>query len=83
MGEISMPIGKVFEHNCIQAVSLPKSTHFPDNVKKVHVRINGSDRILTPAGQAWDSFFLGSTRVTDDFMPEHSSQEELERRSGL
>ena len=78
-----MHIGRIFEYNCIQAVSLPEGTHFPDNVKKVHVRMNGPDRILTPAGQAWDGFFLGSNRVTDDFMAERSSQEELKRRSGV
>lgn len=78
-----MPIGKIFEHNRIQAVSLPAGTHFPDYVKKVHVRISGPDRILTPAGQTWDGFFLASDGVTDDFMPERSSQEELRRRSSL
>ena len=78
-----MPIGKIFEHNRIQAVSLPEGTHFPDNVKKVHVRINGPDRILTPAGNTWDGFFLGNNRVTDDFMRERASQEELKRRSRL
>ena len=78
-----MHIGRIFEYNCIQAVSLPEGTHFPDYVKKVHVRMNGPDRILTPSGQAWDGFFLGSGRVTDDFMPERSSQEELKRRSGV
>ena len=78
-----MPIGKIFEHNRIQAVSLPEGAHFPDNVKKVHVRINGPDRILTPVGNTWDGFFLGNYRVTDDFMRERASQEELKRRSRL
>ena len=78
-----MPIGKIFEHNRIQSVSLPEGAQFPDNVRKVHVRVSGPDRILSPASQTWDSFFLGSKRVTDDFMAERASQEELKRRSGL
>ena len=72
-----MPTGFLFQHNGTQAVSLPPETQFPHSVKKVHVRINGPDRIISPAGQTWDSFFLADNRVSDDFMAERSSQDKL------
>ena len=56
-----MATGSVFENNRTQAVRLPAGTRFPGSVKKVRVRVLGCDRVLSPLGQTWDSFFL-----TDD-----------------
>lgn len=76
-----METGTVFKNNSTQAVRLPVDARFPDNVKKVSVRIVGQDRILTPVANTWDSFFLQGTAVTDDFMTERASQDQQERES--
>jgi len=74
-----MPVGSIFLYNRSQAVSLPVEARFPDNVKKVQVRVVGSDRILSPMDKSWDSFFLDSEGVTDDFMVERACQERSAR----
>jgi antitoxin VapB len=50
-------------------------------VKAVEVRACGQERIISPVGQRWDSFFHDSPAVPDDFMVERSSQEQPERES--
>lgn len=76
-----MDVGTVFINNRTQAVRLPVDTRFPENVKKVVVRIIGKDRVLSPVESTWDSFFLSKDGVTDDFMTERASQEQSERES--
>lgn len=74
-----MPTTTVFTNNRTQAVRLPAETRFPDSVTKVEVRVVGQERIIAPVGSAWDSFFLGSSTATDDFMAERPSQQQPER----
>jgi len=74
-----MDTGSVFENNRTQAVRLPANSRFPSGVKRVNVRVVGSDRILSPVDKTWDSFFLSDESVSDDFMPERASQEQTER----
>ncbi len=74
-----MPVGSVFKNNRTQAVRLPVEARFPENVKKVNVRVVGTDRILSPVEKTWDSFFQDPEGVTDDFMNERASQEQSER----
>ena len=74
-----MAKGSVFVNNRTQAVRLPAETRFPDDVKHVTVRVIGKDRVLSPVDNSWDSFFLSSERVSDDFMPERASQEQTSR----
>lgn len=76
-----MSTGSVFENNRTQAVRLPADTRFPDSVKRVNVRVVGSDRVLSPVEKTWDSFFLSEENVTDDFLPERASQEQDEREA--
>jgi antitoxin VapB len=76
-----MNLGSVFKNNRTQAVRLPAESRFPENVKKVVVRVVGQDRILSPLTNTWDSFFLSEDGVTDDFMTERASQDQLERES--
>ena len=52
-----MSEGTVFMNNRTQAVRLPADMRFDENVKKVEVRKQGNERIISPAGQSWDSFF--------------------------
>ena len=74
-----MTIGSVFANNRTQAVRLPADTRFPDDVKKVKVRVVGQDRILSPVDNSWDSFFLSDEGVSDDFMTERATQDQPER----
>lgn len=74
-----MATGSVFINNRTQSVRLPAETRFPETVKKVTVRVVGQDRVLSPAENTWDSFFLSEERVTEDFMTERASQEQPER----
>ncbi len=76
-----MPTGSVFVNNRTQAVRLPAETRFPENVKKVIVRVVDQDRVLSPIESAWDSFFLSEEYVTDDFRTERTSQEQQDREA--
>lgn len=71
----------VFTNNRTQAVRLPAEVRFPDEVKKVDVRVHGQERIISPADSAWNSFFLQGPTPSDDFMTERSSQHQGERES--
>lgn len=76
-----MATGSVFVNNRTQAVRLPAEARFPEDVKKVSVRVQGADRILSPADKTWDSFFLGDSSVTEDFLTERATQHQTERES--
>jgi antitoxin VapB len=70
--------GAVFQSNRSQAVRLPKAVALPDDVKRVDVVVVGRSRIITPAGESWDSWFDGE-RVTADFMAEREQPADQER----
>lgn len=74
-----MTITTVFINNRTQAVRLPIDQRLPDSVRKVEVRTKGNERIISPVGQTWDSFFLNGPPVSDDFMPERASQDQAHR----
>ena len=74
-----MAIGTVFINNRTQAVRLPLDVRLPEGVKRVEIRAKGNERIISPVGQTWDSFFLNGPTVTDDFLPERASQQQAER----
>jgi antitoxin VapB len=57
----------LFKSNRSQAVRLPKAVALPEDVKRVDVIAIGRTRIITPAGESWDSWFEGDG-VSDDFM---------------
>ena len=64
-----MEQGAVFQSNRSQAVRLPKAVALPGDVKRVDVVAIGRTRILTPAGEAWDTWFA-DPGVSADFMAE-------------
>jgi antitoxin VapB len=76
-----MSTSTVFTNNRTQAVRLPADSRFPAEVKRVEVRVVGQDRIISPAGTAWDSFFLSDARPTDDFMVERAEQQQPDREA--
>ncbi len=63
----------IFRNNKSQAVRLPKNVALPDDIKQVAIIPLGRARLITPVGEAWDTWFDGDN-VSDDFM------ENLERR---
>jgi len=74
-------VTKLFLSNRSQAVRIPAQLRLPDSVKAVEVRACGQERIISPVGQLWDSFFHGGSAVPDDFMAERSSQVQPEREA--
>jgi len=72
--------GAVFQSNRSQAVRLPKAVALPDDVKRVDVVVMGRARIITPAGESWDSWFDGEG-VTSDFMAEREQPADQERET--
>ena len=73
-----MEQGAVFQNNRSQAVRLPKAVALPEGVKRVDVVAVGRTRIISPAGEAWDSWFEGEG-VSADFMAEREQPEDQER----
>lgn len=59
--------GAVFRSNRNQAIRLPKAVALPEDVKRVDVVAVGRTRIISPAGEAWDSWF-DNDDVTSDYM---------------
>lgn len=63
----------LFKSNRSQAVRLPKAVALLDDVKQVEIVALGRTRIITPAGEAWDSWFDGES-VSPDFMGAREQQ---------
>ncbi len=76
-----MSIGTVFVNNRTQAVRLPLDVGLPEGVQKVDIRVKGKERIISPIGQSWDSFFVDGPAVSDDFLPERATQHQPEREA--
>ena len=76
-----MEQGSVFLSNKSQGVRLPKALALPEGVKRVDVVAIGRTRILTPAGESWDSWFEGEG-VTNDFMLDRE-QPAIQERDGF
>ena len=70
----------LFMSNRSQAVRLPKAVAMPQDVKRVDVVAIGRTRIITPAGEAWDSWFDAES-VSSDFMAGREQPADQERES--
>lgn len=70
----------VFKTNKSQAVRLPKRVALPESVKKVDIVKLGNARLITPAGEGWDSWFEGPG-VSEDFMNEREQPQQQERET--
>lgn len=75
-----MEQGAVFQSNRSQAIRLPKAVALPDDVKRVDIVAVGRTRIITPAGEAWDSWFDG-VAATSDFMSDRDQPALQEREA--
>jgi antitoxin VapB len=71
----------VFLNNKTQAVRIPAPLKFDSNIKEVIVRKVGNERIITPKQNSWDSFFLGGSQISNDFLTNRASQVENKRES--
>lgn len=69
----------VFMNNRSQAVRLPAELRLPDSVTRVEIRARGAERIISPVGHRWDSYFIEGPEPADDFMDERTSHHQLER----
>ena len=79
-----MATSTVFTNNRSQAVRLPAEARFPAGVKKVEVRVVGTDRVISPVSQGWDSFFNpppGQPVATKDYMAQRATQEQEPREA--
>lgn len=74
-----MSITTVFTNNHSQVVRLPADMRLPESVKKVQVWARGMDRVISPVGHTWNSFFLNGPRVSNDFMTDRAPHEPSER----
>ena len=75
-----MESASVFKSNKSQAVRLPKSVALPAHVQRVDVISLGNSRLITPAGEGWDSWFDGPG-VSDDFLADREQPANQERES--
>ncbi|MBQ0754168.1 MAG: antitoxin [Gammaproteobacteria bacterium] len=73
-----MERGGVFKSNTSQAVRLPKAVALPESVKQVDIVVMGRSRLISPAGETWDSWF-SSAGVTADFMESRDQPADQER----
>jgi antitoxin VapB len=74
-----MTVSTVFTNTRTQAVRLPADSRFPENVKKVEVRVVGKERVISPIGSSWDSFFQATNLGTEDFLNERAPQSQATR----
>ncbi|GGG47842.1 antitoxin [Pseudohongiella nitratireducens] len=75
-----MERANLFKSNKSQALRLPKPIAYPDNVKQVDIVMIGRTRIITPAGESWDTWF-DAEGVSEDFMEERKQPAHQERES--
>ena len=68
----------VFKSNKSQAIRLPKAVALPSSVKQVDIVKIGSARLITPAGESWDSWFEGPS-VSADFSASLGRETDQER----
>jgi antitoxin VapB len=67
-----------FKSNRSQAARLPKSAALSDDDKRIDIVVVGRTRILTAAGESWDSWFDGEG-VSPDFMTAREQPGDQER----
>ncbi|MBJ9976975.1 antitoxin [Pseudomonas sp. S75] len=75
-----MDQGSIFQSKRSNAARLPKAVALRNDVKRVDTFVLGQARIITPAGESWDSGF-DSEGVTEDFMTKRGQPSKQERES--
>lgn len=73
---------KIFISNRSQAVRIPKTVAFPDDVQHVDVLKIGQSRLIVPRGKRWDDLFVNGPKVTSDFL-DHRDQGNADEREAF
>lgn len=76
--ECGVEQGIVFRSSGSQAIWLPRTVALPEGVKIVNIVAIGRTRVISPAGESWDSWFEAEG-VTSDFMTQRDQPEDQER----
>jgi antitoxin VapB len=63
-------IAKIFMNGRSQAVRLPAEFRF--DCKEVYIERQGEVVILRPKWQGWESFFVSTSQVPDDFLADRT-----------
>lgn len=58
----------IFRNGANQAVRLPQELRFPEDVREVRIRKQGSNLLISPVRPDWDSFFAERSEAPDDFL---------------
>lgn len=58
----------IFRNGVNQAVRLPQSLRFSDEVREVQVVRQGRGLVITPVRPDWSTFFSSKVKVSDDFL---------------
>jgi antitoxin VapB len=74
--------GAVFRNNQTQAVRLPKAVAFPDQVKRVVIRVDGDRRIIEPVYPTLEEWFESRNSADPEFLADRDQGVAEERDWG-
>jgi antitoxin VapB len=69
----------IFRNGVNQAVRLPQSLRFSDEVREVQVVRQGRGLVITPVRPSWSTFFNSKVKVPDDFLMPRADDPPQER----
>lgn len=70
----------IFRNGVNQAVRLPQSLRFSDEVREVQVVRQGRGLVITPVRPSWSTFFNSKVKVPDDFLAPREDDPPQERQ---
>ena len=71
-----MTVDKVFICSNSQAIFLLRGLGLPEGVHEVEICAKGDELVISPLRKSWHDFFVGDSRVSDDFLPERAPQQQ-------
>ena len=69
----------IFRNGVNQAVRLPQTLRFSDEVREVQVVRQGRGLMITPVRPGWSTFFNSKVKVPDDFLAPREDEPPQER----
>lgn len=72
-------LASIFRNGVNQAVRLPQSLRFSDEVREVQVVRQGRGLVITPVRPSWSTFFNSKVQVPDDFLAPRDDDPPQER----
>lgn len=70
----------IFRNGVNQAVRLPQSLRFSDEVREVQMVRQGRGLVITPVRPSWSTFFNRKVKVPDDFLAPRADDPPQERQ---